>query len=306
MKFKRVIAQFYTDNVLLAEELICDIFFSLNLTGVVCDVPLEEPDEGFGTNTLMQPEICSITGYLPLLDPCEQTLETIRKKTAELSRLNITVDIKTDDVDEEDWAQAWKTYFDVTPITERITIKPEWKDHVANKDEIVIHLDPGMAFGTGTHPTTAMCIKLIETYLVPDSTFLDIGTGSGILMIAAAKLGAKHMTGIDTDEVAITVARQNLAKNKINDRLFDLSCTTLDKTHARPYDFIVANIIAQVIIRILPDISLRMAQTSTIVLSGIIREHQKELVDALEAHHLCIIHEEYVDEWVTLAVKQKT
>jgi len=306
MKFKRVIAQFYPDNVILAEQLICDIFFSLNLTGVVCDVPLEEPDEGFGTDTLPQPEICSITGYLPLLDSCDHTLETIRKKTSELSHLNIKVDIKTEIVDEEDWADAWKTYFDVTPITDRITVKPEWKDHDAKKDEIVIHLDPGMAFGTGTHPTTAMCIKLIETYLVPGSTFLDIGTGSGILMIAAAKLGAQHITGIDNDEVAITVARQNLAKNNINSGLFNLSCTTLDKTDTMPYDFIVANIIAQVIIRILPEISIRMSQESTIVLSGIIREHQKKVLAALEAHHLCVIHEEYSDEWVTLAVKHKT
>ncbi|MBU0463489.1 MAG: 50S ribosomal protein L11 methyltransferase [Proteobacteria bacterium] len=306
MKFKKVIAQFYADNVSLAEELICDIFFSLNLTGVVCDVPLEEPDEGFGTNTLPKPEICSITGYLPLIDSSDIKFKKIKEKALKLADLDIKIDIQTEIVDEKDWAEAWKAYFEVTPITDRITIKPAWKDHDAREDEIVIHLDPGMAFGTGTHPTTAMCIKLIETYLVPGSTFLDIGTGSGILMIAAAKLGAERIMGIDTDEVAIEVARQNFAKNEINTDLFDLSCTSLDKTDKRPYNFIVANIIAQVIVAILPEISIRMTQDTTIVLSGLIKDRQKDVLAALEAHHLCVIHEEYVDEWVTLAVKKKT
>ncbi|MBU1696741.1 MAG: 50S ribosomal protein L11 methyltransferase [Proteobacteria bacterium] len=306
MKFKKVIAQFYADNVSLAEELICDIFFSLNLTGVVCDVPLEEPDEGFGTNTLPKPEICSITGYLPLIDSSDIKFKKIKEKALKLADLDIKIDIQTEIVDEKDWAEAWKAYFEVTPITDRITIKPAWKDHDAREDEIVIHLDPGMAFGTGTHPTTAMCIKLIETYLVPGSTFLDIGTGSGILMIAAAKLGAERIMGIDTDEVAIEVARQNFAKNEINTDLFDLSCTSLDKTDKRPYNFIVANIIAQVIVAILPEISIRMTQDTTIVLSGLIKDRQSDVLAALEAHHLCVIHEEYVDEWVTLAVKKKT
>ena len=112
--------------------------------------------------------------------------------------------------------------------------------------------------------------------------------------------------GIDNDEVAIGVAGKNLAKNKINTDLFDLSCTTLDKTDTTPYHFIVANIIAQVIVAILPEISIRMTQDTTIVLSGLIKERQNDVLAALEAHHLYVIHEEYVDEWVTLAVKKKT
>ena len=134
MKFKKVIAQFYADNVSLAEELICDIFFSLNLTGVVCDVPLEEPDEGFGTNTLPKPEICSITGYLPLIDSSDIKFKKIKEKALKLADLDIKIDIQTEIVDEKDWAEAWKAYFEVTPITDMITIKPAWKDHDAGKD----------------------------------------------------------------------------------------------------------------------------------------------------------------------------
>ncbi|MBT7632175.1 MAG: 50S ribosomal protein L11 methyltransferase [Desulfobacula sp.] len=305
MKFKKVIARFYADNIDLAEELICNIFFSLNLKGVVCDVPLEEPDEGFGTNTLPKPEICSITGFLPLIDSSDIMVENIRKKTADLSHLDIKVDLQIEIVDEQDWAHAWKTYFEVTPITDRITIKPAWKDHASREDEIVIHLDPGMAFGTGTHPTTAMCIQLIEKFLEPGSSFLDVGTGSGILMIAAAGLGAGQVTGIDTDEVAIDVAKKNLDKNNIGPENYDLLCTTLDKIGPGPWRFIAVNIIAQVIVPLLPEISKRMTKKTILVLSGIIRERQNDVLSAMKAHTLYVIHEEYTDEWVCLAVKKK-
>ncbi len=305
MKFKKVIAQFEAENLIIAEELICDIFFSFNLKGVICDIPLDEPDEGFGTHTLTQPETYSITGFLPLLDSSDVILKKIKKSASNLSKLNIKVDIKVKIVDEKDWEDAWKAYFDVIPITDRITIKPAWKDYDEKKDEIVIHLDPGMAFGTGTHPSTAMCIKLIETYCESGSSFLDIGTGSGILMIAAAKLGARNIMGIDNDEVAIKVARINLTKNNIDPGSFDLLCTTLDKTDQIPYDCIAANIIAQVIINILPLISMRMTNNTTTLLSGIIKDRLNDVLTALEKNHLFVIHEEVVDEWVTLAVKKK-
>ncbi|NOX33151.1 MAG: 50S ribosomal protein L11 methyltransferase [Deltaproteobacteria bacterium] len=304
MKFIKIIIRFDADNLILAEELICNIFFSFHLKGVICDVPLDEPDEGFGTNTLSYPEVCSITGFLPLLDSSDIILEKIKQKASGLSDLNIQVDIKTEIVDEKDWSDAWKAYFEVTKVTDRITIKPAWKSHDAGEGEIVIHLDPGMAFGTGTHPTTAMCIKLIERYLVPDSSFLDIGTGSGILMIAAAKLGARTILGIDNDAVAIEVAQQNLIKNDIDPARCDLLCTTLEKTDPGPYHFIAANIIAQVIVDILAGISMRMDENTITILAGIIKERQKDVLAAIVRNHLFVIHEDNTDEWVTLAVKK--
>ncbi|MBT6339188.1 MAG: 50S ribosomal protein L11 methyltransferase [Desulfobacula sp.] len=308
MKFKKVIVQFDAENLILAEELIIDIFFSFNLKGVVCNIPLDEPDEGFGTNTLPKPEIYSIEGFLPLIDSSDSSdilLEQIRVKTSNLSHLNIKIDIKTEIVDEEDWAHAWKAYFEVTPITDSITIKPVWKDHVAREGEIVILLDPGMAFGTGTHPTTAMCIKLIEKFLQPGSSILDVGTGSGILMVAAAGLGAKRLLGIDTDPVAIDVAKKNLDINDIDPEMVNLLCTTLDKIDPAPFEFIAVNIIAQVIVTLLPEISIRMTKETVLILSGIIRERQNDVLSALKDNNLFVIHEEYTDEWVCLAVKKK-
>jgi len=304
MKFKKVVAQFTSEDMDLAEGLICDIFFSLHLKGVICDIPLEEPDEGFGTNTLPKPENYSITGFLPLLDSSEIILKKIKNKANQLSSFNIQVDILTSIVDEKDWSDAWKDFFEVTPITDRITIKPDWKDHTPKKGEIVIHLDPGMAFGTGTHPTTFMCIELIDRFFRFGDTFLDIGTGSGILMIAAAKLGAKHLYGIDTDEIAINVASKNILKNSIDTQTCLLKCETLDKSPVIPFSFIAANIIAQVIVDILPDICLRMDQNTTTILSGIIKDRLDDVKTALKQNHLSIIEETFTDEWVALAVKK--
>jgi len=305
MKFKKVIAQFISEDIDLAEGLICDIFFSFHLKGVICDIPLEEPDEGFGTNTIPKPEKYSITGFLPLLDSSEIILKTIKEKVEKLSDFNIQVKILTSIVDEKDWSNAWKDFFEVTPITDRITIKPEWKDHTPQKDEIVIHLDPGMAFGTGTHPTTFMCIEMIDKYLNPKDSFLDVGTGSGILMITAAKLGAKHLYGIDTDEVAIDVANKNLLKNNIDSQNCILTCETLDKSAQKQFSFIAANIIAQVIVDILPDICLRMDQKTTTILSGIIKDRLNDVKKAIQQNHLAIIEEKYTDEWVVLVIRKK-
>ena len=305
MKFKKVVARFDGPDISIAEELICDIFFSFNLKGVVCDIPLDEPDEGFGTQTLPLPEFNSITGFLPVTDNTEIQVEDIGLKTANLSDLGIRVELLTEIVDEKDWADAWKDYFEVTPVTDRITIKPDWKAHTARKGEIVIHLDPGMAFGTGTHPTTSMCLRLIDTYLKPGNTFLDIGTGSGILMIAAGKLNAGRLVGIDIDPVAVSVARKNLEKNAVPPAIYDLSCTELHTLPGHPVDFIAANIIAQVIVDILPEIKKRMAHQTIAILSGIIKERLGDVVTGLEAHQIEVFEKIVDHEWVALAVKKR-
>jgi ribosomal protein L11 methyltransferase len=160
-----------------------------------------------------------------------------------------------------------------------------------------------MAFGTGTHPTTAMCLRMIQQFLVPGGSFLDVGTGSGILMIAAAGLGAKQLTGIDIDEVAVEISKKNLDKNKVSPRLYTLACATLDHTPDTTYDFVAANIIAQVIVDIMPDLERRIAPGGVAILSGIIRERKSDVLAALEKSNLHILDETREEEWVALAVK---
>ncbi len=302
MKFKKITAAFEAENIPLAEELICDLFFSFNLKGVVCNVPLKEPDEGFGTHTLPLPDQNSIVGYFPDIDASDIILEKICARSKGLSQCGIQVRVAVEIVDENDWADAWKTYFNVTRITDRIVIKPDWKDYDPAPDDIVIHLDPGMAFGTGTHPTTAMCLRMIEKFLVPGSGFLDVGTGSGILMIAAAGLGAKRLTGIDIDEVAVEISKKNLDKNKVSPLLYSLACTTLDQTPPQTYDLIAANIIAQVLVDIMPNLENCIAPGGVAILSGIIRERKPDVLAALEMSNLHILQETNEGEWVALAV----
>lgn len=302
MKFKKITAEFSTANISLAEEMICHVFFSFNLKGVVCNVPIPEPDEGFGTRTLPLPDQNAIVGYLPDMDASDVIIEKIKTKLAALADMDIPVTPRIEIVDEKDWADAWKDYFNVTRITDRIVVKPEWKPHTPAPDEIIIHIDPGMAFGTGTHPTTAMCLELIEKHLKPGQTVLDVGCGSGILMIAAAKLGAKSLTGIDTDPMAVDITAKNLEKNGIDPALYTLDATTLDQISEASHDLVTANIIAQVIVDITPDIKRRLAPNGLAVLSGIIRERRPDILKALAASGLDLICEKRQDEWVAMVV----
>lgn len=305
MKFKKVIARFDADNVELAEEVICHIFFSFNLKGVICEVPIPEPDEGFGTQTLKAPEHNSIIGYLPDTDDSDVMIAKIKTRLAGLSNMAVQVDVLSERVDEKDWAHAWKEYFNVTRITDKIVVKPEWKDYTPAPGEVIIHIDPGMAFGTGTHPTTYMCLTLLEKYVQPDTPLLDVGCGSGILMIGAAKLGAGAMTGIDVDPMAVDITRQNLEKNSISLDNVTLLAATLDKTPAIHYDLICANIIAQVITAIMPDIATRLASDGNAILSGIIEERLPDIYTALEEQRLECVKKINQDEWVALVVRHK-
>ncbi len=305
MKFKKLTAEFSTNNICLAEELICHVFFSFNLKGVVCNVPIPEPDEGFGTATLPLPDQNAIIGYLPDMDASNTTIEKIKTRLADLTDMGVQVNVLIDIVNEKEWENAWKDYFEVTHITDRIVVKPAWKPHTPAPDEIIIHIDPGMAFGTGTHPTTAMCLELIETHLKPGHKVLDVGCGSGILMIAAAKLGASELSGIDTDPMAVDITRENLEKNKIDPTVYTLTTATLDQTPETHHDLVTANIIAQVIVDIIPDIKKRMAPKGLAVLSGIIRERRPDVVKALTASGLDLVFEKFQDEWVAMVVCQK-
>ena len=305
MKFKKIIARFNADNIELAEEVICHIFFSFNLKGVICEVPIPEPDEGFGTRTLEKPEHNSIIGYLPDTDDSDIMISKISARLAELSDMAVQVDVLSEVVDEKDWAHAWKAYFNVTRITDKIVVKPEWKDYTPAPGEVIIHIDPGMAFGTGTHPTTSMCLVLLEAHVQPGKTLLDVGCGSGILMIGAAKLGAGAMTGIDLDPMAVDITRKNLKKNGIAPDHVTVGVATLDKTPEIRYDLICANIIAQVIVSIMPDISARLAPDGTAILSGIIEERVVDVYAALDAENFECVRKIRQEEWVALVVCRK-
>ncbi len=304
MQWIHIKAVFESDNLFLAEELISDLFFSLGFKGVVCQVPLPEPEEGFGSNAVPQPDENAISGYLPNIPSSEKSLERIREKGAHLKKNGIKIRFSTEPVDQEAWAESWKRFFPVTRITDKIVIKPNWLDFSPRHDDIIIDIDPGMAFGTGTHPTTFMCIEMIESHLEKGYAFLDVGCGSGILMIAAAKLGAGVLCGLDIDELAVRIAGENLAKNRIDPETIHLIQGSLDLLdYHKTFDCIAANILAETIIEILPELRKHLKPSGILILSGIIKDKEPLVIAHLETAGLRLRESRSSGEWVALAAK---
>jgi len=179
-------------------------------------------------------------------------------------------------------------------------VKPTWRDYDAQPDELVLEIDPGMAFGTGTHPTTALCLQLLEETIRPGDHILDVGTGSGILLIAAAKLGAGGLTGVDSDPVAVDVAQANLLRNGIADSDFRLYCGNLADPVPEQYDVVAANILADVIIDLLDHLGRILKPGGVFISSGIIETRKNAVTDKMAACGLTLTKALQKQEWVAL------
>lgn len=201
----------------------------------------------------------------------------------------------------EDWSKKWKEKWDVTHVSDRITIVPEWIEYTPQReDEIIIKLEPGCAFGTGTHSTTQLCMKAIEKYMPKNADTADIGMGSGILAICAKKFGAKSAFGCDNDETVIDVAKVNAIKNNA-DCEFELN--TADKIN-KHFDFVLANILHNVLAEIMGDLKAIMKDGAYMVLSGILDEKKSVVLEAIKKHNLSMLEESHQDQWVALVVRK--
>ncbi len=200
-------------------------------------------------------------------------------------------------VQEEDWANAWKAYFKPTRIGQRLMVIPSWEEYQPGPDDLPLYVDPGMAFGTGTHATTALCLRWMEELVKPGARVIDVGTGSGILAVAAARLGAEDVTAIDIDPVAVRVARENAERNRVT---IDIRQATLDQVEQEEADLIVANIIASVIIDILPEVATRMKSGGRFLASGIIAEKKQAVIDAMTATWMLPLGIREEDGWVAI------
>jgi ribosomal protein L11 methyltransferase len=206
-------------------------------------------------------------------------------------------------LDEEDWAESWKAHFEPQKIGRKIVVKPTWRNYRSAPGEIVLELDPGMAFGTGTHPTTALCIEMIEAYLNKGDAFLDVGTGSGILMIAAAKLGAGIVCGVDQDEVAADIASKNLKLNGIEAQKFSVICGNLVEGIKNRYDFVAANILTDIVVELLSCILQVLKIGGTFVCSGIMQENQDLVIFKMEEMGFEITEIGRKEDWVAITGK---
>lgn len=206
----------------------------------------------------------------------------------------------------QDWSKKWKEHWKPTRASEHIVICPSWEDYALKKDEILIHLDPGSAFGTGTHATTQLCIQAIEKYVKDGDFVADIGTGSGILAIAAIKCGASRAVGIDNDPLVIDVAIDNAQVNNVLSKI-EFEHKTADellKNHSSEFDFVAANILHNVLAEIMGDLKALMKSGAYMVLSGILDEKKQVVYDAIEKHGLCIVETLKQENWIAIVVKK--
>ena len=290
----------------LAVDLISDIFYDFGLQGVVVEDPALDSEEDWAEDAIGRAVCNSVTAYLPEDSQTEKRCIILERKLSYLQeRSGLISRISYKELDDEDWAHAWKAYFWPLKISRHIVVKPTWREYQATPEEIVIELDPGMAFGTGTHPTTALCVATIEKYLKADDCFLDIGTGSGILMIAAARLGASRVCGIDKDETAVEIAAANLRLNSIQPAIFQVKTGNLIDETRKTYDMIAANILTHVILDLIVDIKRVLNPGGIFICSGIIDKNEKSVTDALQDIGFEILETAGKEEWVAIVGRLK-
>lgn len=296
-----------SENKSIAADMISGIFFDMGLQGVTLEDPEYEAVDGWTDSSLSLPAQYAVIGYLPrderLADRCiflEEKLEQVR------FNMDINYRMEYREITSQDWAETWKTNFVPQQVTPGITIKPSWHEYQATSDEIIVEIDPGMAFGTGSHPTTQLCISMIETYLKKGNTFLDIGTGSGILLIIAAKLGAGKGLGIDIDRTALDCAEKNLALNKIDASAFEIRYETFIQSIRNRWDIIVANILPDVILSLLNDIHQVLAPQGIFICSGFLDQHMDKIIERMISMHFVVLEERIRESWVAIAARMNS
>ena len=279
------------DNGLMIEDY-SDFSFS-GMYGELVDESILNADRDTVKVSLFVPEEKNLLEYTGFL-------------TERFSALGIGAEINLDGVNEEDWAESWKQYYKPIPLG-RVTIVPAWENYDAKPGEVIIKMDPGMAFGTGTHETTRLVMKIMQDEIVGGERVLDVGTGSGILAICASKLGARSVNAYDIDPVAVKVAKENALADGCGNITVGVSdlLAGVDLSGGK-YDFCVANIVADIIIRMMPDIENYLAPGAPLILSGIISVRADEVKESVIANGFTVVREERENDWLALMVRRKS
>lgn len=291
-----------------AVESVSELLSRYTPGGVAIEEPIELIDEGQDYRVLTGQPV-QVHAYLPVDGKEEEARQRVAEGLWHLSSLGpqFVGDLHTRILDEADWANAWKEHFHVTHIGRRLVIRPSWRDYTPQDDEVVLELDPGMAFGTGLHPTTRMCLEQVERRTQPGMRVLDVGTGSGILALATAKLGATSVHSIDNSSVAVESATANAAANGLHERI-SVALGILDEAEATrlagQFDLVLANIIARVIGSIAPQLAQVLRPGGLLITSGLIEERRHEAEEPLLAAGLQLVEQMLIDDWVTLVMRK--
>lgn len=243
--------------------------------------------------------VVSVSAYVSADKPVTDHVAYISER---LGALGIEHKTELISLCEEDWADSWKQYYKPIKIGEKLVVVPMWEKYDANENEIIVKMDPGMAFGTGTHETTRLCATLLEKYVNSSTLMLDVGTGSGILAICASKLGAEKCYAYDIDPVAVRVARENVKDNDVTNIECEVS-DLLKGVKEQKYDVIAANIVADIIIRMLPDIGKYMHNDTILVISGIIDERCADVYESISKNGFTTVEEIHENGWCAISLK---
>ena len=295
-----------------ASEIVESILLDYGSTGVAIEDPttLEENlHDDFGTIVELSPtdypEVGVIVkGYINELNFDDETFNRFKDELEQLGK-NINIGeffkIETTTIQDSDWENSWKDYFDILNIGEKFVIVPTWREYENEEDKYVINIDPGMAFGTGGHETTSLCIKNLEKYVKPHDNVIDVGCGSGILSIAASYLTDGSLKAVDLDKLAVDVSRENFALNNLENRIEVDEASLLTK-ETKKYDVIVANILAHIIELMLEDTYKLLEDGGYFITSGIIKDKKDELLEKMLEQGFKLVEETSDNEWYSFVV----
>lgn len=298
-----------------ASEAVSNIFMELGSAGVsVSDRKdfLTLPEYGFDTLWALNEndfpiDGVIIKGYFHTQNDFAKVDNQLRKKVEELKQFGLDITdykIEQAEVVEEEWANAWKKHYHPVQVTRFLTIVPQWESYEpVHKDERIIILDPGLAFGTGTHPTTRLCLQLLETVIRGEETVLDVGTGSGILTIASSLFGASNISAYDLDDVAVQSAKDNVALNTLHSNI-TIETNNLLKDVDIEADIVVANILAEIIVPLIPEAMKVLKPGGYFLSSGIIIEKKDMIIEKLSEQGFQLHQINQIEDWVAIVAKK--
>jgi len=286
-------------------EAVAEVMSRYAPNAVVLEQLARESESGpdWSADGPLEPTV-NVRAYLPIDEEAGAKRKQIEEGLWHLRQIVPMAEPALREIAPSDWENAWKEHYHVMRLGRRFVVKPSWREHTPQPGDVILELDPGLAFGTGLHPTTQMCLRAIETHLPPDARVVDLGTGSGILAIAAARLGAASVLGIDIDPIAVEAARENARRNRVDDRV-RIEAGSLAEVRDHTFDFALVNILAKVIVQLCEEgLAEIISPAGTATFAGLIDAQESEVSEALARAGLSVVDRMQEKDWVGLVCRR--